>query len=426
MRRLAGLEVPASAGKCVGHTTSDEHMEKSSASMMMFAGLILLAASTSTWDALAADSRVARSGTVADSARLPRFDRVLLLENTADTAANVSVGDVNGDGHPDIVIAKGRHWPLMSRVFLGDGRGHFSAGYNLGEGAYRSYSARLVDIDGDGTLDVVLSNDAPDAKLLYLNDGKGHFHAGSSYGRPEWKTRNVTVADLNGDGLPDIIVANRSENGANFICLNKGKGRFDADCIPFSNESATTITAADFNHDGLIDLAVPHRDGGQSYVYLAGLKATYSNSRRVPFGPPDATIRMAEAADFDGDGVLDIVAIDERRGVAIYFGQKDGTFSPGVAIDNGKAAPYALAVSDLNGDGKIDIVVGNIEAPSTVFFNDDSGRHYTPVHFGDNKGTVYGFAIADLDGDGLVDIAAALSDAPNVVYFAKPPSANVP
>jgi hypothetical protein len=414
----------APAGKYAGHTTSDEHMDKNFASMMMFAGLVVLAASTS--DTLAADSRVAQSGTVADSARFPRFDRVLLLENTAETSANVSIGDVNGDGYPDIVIAKGRHWPLISRVFLGDGQGHFSAGYNLGEGAYRSYSARLVDINGAGTLAVVLSNDAPDPKLVYLNDGKGHFHVGSSYGRPEWKTRNVTVADLNGDGLPDIIVANRSENGANFICLNKGKGRFDADCIPFSNEPTTTITAADFNHDGLIDLAVPHRDGGQSYVYLAGPKATYLNSRRVPFGPPNATIRMAEAADFDGDGLLDIVAIDERRGVAIYFGQKNGTFSPGVAIDNGKATPYALAVGDLNGDGKIDIVVGNIEAPSTVFFNDGLGRHYTPVHFGDNKGTVYGFAIADLDGDGLVDIAAARSDAPNVVYFANPPSANVP
>jgi FG-GAP-like repeat len=265
----------------------------------------------------------------------------------------------------------------------------------------------------------------PFPKLVYLNDGKGHFHTGSSYGRPEWATRNVTVVDLNGDGLVDIVVANRGNKSSNYICLNKGKGQFDTTCTAFSTESATTIAAADFNHDGLIDLAVPHRDGGQSFVYLAGPKATFSNLRRVPFGPPDATIRMAEAADFDGDGLLDIVAIDERQGVTIYFGRTDGTLSPG-AIDNGKAAPYALAVRDLNGDGRADIVVGNIEAPSTVLFNDGSGRHYTPVHFGDNKGTVYGFAMADLDGDGLVDIAVALSDAPNVVYFAKPPSANIP
>jgi hypothetical protein len=332
----------------------------------------------------------------------------------------VSIGDLNGDGNLDILLVKGRHWPRMSRVFLGDGRGHIRAAYNLGKSAYRSYSGRLVDIDEDGDLDVVLSNDTPDPKVTYLNDGKGRFHLGSSYGQAEWDTRNASVADLNGDGHPDIIIANRTDHGANFICLNQGKGRFNADCVAFSNESATTITPADFNHDGQIDLAVPNRDGGQSYVYLASLNATFSNLKRVPFGPPDAAIRMAEAADLDGDGFLDIAAIDERRGLAIYFGQKEGTFSAGLAIDNDKVTPYALAVSDLNHDGKVDIVVGNVKAPSAAYFNDGSGRHYTPVHFGDNKGTVYGFAIADLNRDGLSDIAVARSDAPSVIYFANP------
>jgi hypothetical protein len=343
---------------------------------------------------------------------------VLFLETTSETSANVSIGDVNGDGNLDLVLAKGRHWPLVDRVLLGDGRGHIVTAYNLGDRADRSYSGRLMDIDGDGDLDVVISNDAPDQKLIYLNDGKGSFHVGSTYGRAEWETRNTSVADLNGDGQPDIIVANRRESGAtNYVCLNKGKGRFDADCLAFSHESATTITPADFNHDGLIDLAVPHRDRGQSYVYLNGGNATFPNTGRAPFGPPDARIRMAEAADLDRDGFLDIVTIDEGRGVAVYFGQKDGTFSSDVAIDDGKVTPYALAVSDLNGDGRSDIVVGHVEAPSTIYFNDGSGRHYSRVQFGDAKGAVYGFAIADLDQDGLLDIAVARSDAPNVVYF---------
>jgi hypothetical protein len=395
--------------------------------ILLLASLVLVTALPPTPDTQASNAAVAQLQVVANSQTFQRFDRVLLLETTSDTSANVSIGDLNGDGNLDILLVKGRHWPLISRVLLGDGRGHFPIAYNLSETAYRSYSGRLVDIDGDGDLDVVLSNDAPDPKVIYLNDGKGHFHLGSSYGRPEWETRNASVVDLNGHGRPDIIVANRTDKSpANYICLNKGKGRFNADCIAFSHESATTITPADFNHDGLIDLAVPNRDGGQSNVYLAGPNATFSSLKRVPFGPPDAAIRMAEVADLDGDGLLDIVAIDERRGVAIYFGQKDGTFSSGLALDNGKVTPYALAVSDLNRDGRIDIVVGNVEAPSTVYFNDGSGRHYTPVHFGDNKGTVYGFAIADLDRDGLPDIVVARSDAPNAVYFASPRPSGTP
>ena len=56
-----------------------------------------------------------------------RFDRVLLLEETSDTSANVSLGDLNGDGHLDVMIAKGRHWPLVDQVLLNDGKGNFRA-----------------------------------------------------------------------------------------------------------------------------------------------------------------------------------------------------------------------------------------------------------------------------------------------------------
>ena len=348
------------------------------------------------------------------------FNRQLLLESTSETSANVSIGDVNDDGKLDLVLIKGRHWPLTSRVLLGDGKGHFPSAYNLGDAAYRSYSGRLVDIDGDGHPDVVLSNDAPDAKVIYLNDGKGHFRLGPTYGRPEWPTRNVSVADLNGDGLPDIIVANRADpkHAANYICMNRGRGRFDADCLAFAPYPATTITPADFNRDGRIDLAVPHRDGGQSYVYLSGANATFSDSRRIPFGPGDAHIRMAEVADFNRDGLLDIVAIDDQgKTVTIYFAKPDGSFDSGVTIGDRNSVPYALAAVDLNRDGKIDIVVGYVEAQPTIYFNDGTGRNFNPLRFGDKKGTSYGFAVDDLDHDGVLDIAIARSDAPNVVYF---------
>jgi hypothetical protein len=352
------------------------------------------------------------------AAQLPTYDRVLLLETTTETSANLSFGDLDGDGHLDVVLAKGRHWPLVDRVLLGDGKGAIRQAYDLGAASDRSYSGRLVDMNGDGSLDVVISNDTPDPKLVYLNDGKGHFRVGSSYGRPEWETRNASVADLDQDGKPDIVVANRSDKPTNYVCLNRGGGRFDADCAAFAPYSATTITPSDFNGDGLIDLAVPHRDRGQSYVYLAAAKGSFDDSRRVAFGPADARIRMTEAADFNRDGLVDLVAIDEGTGVSLYFGQKGGSFTAGVPIEDGSKVPYALGIADLNGDGATEIIVGHVEAPSTIHFNDGAGRRFTAVHFGDGKGTVYGFAVGDLNEDKLLDIGVARSDAPNVVYFA--------
>jgi hypothetical protein len=356
------------------------------------------------------------SSTAAD---LPRFDRVLLLEQTTETSANVSIGDLDNDGNPDIVLAKGRHWPLVDRVLLGDGRGGIASAYDLGAASDRSYSGRLADMDGDGDLDVVISNDAPDPKRIYLNDGKGRFSAGPTFGRPEWPTRNANIADLNGDGRPDIVVANRAGGkGANYICLNKGKAQFAGDCIAFSTESATTVTAADMNRDGLIDLIVPHRDGGQSHVYINTGNASFPATAKVPFGPPNAKIRMAETADLDHDGLQDIVTIDETTGVIAYFGWTGGIYSPGLLIAQATPAPYALAIADLNADRSMDIIVGHVEAPSTIYISDGSVVRYTSREFGDSKGTVYGFAIADIDKDGLLDIAAARSEAPNVVYFA--------
>ncbi len=351
---------------------------------------------------------------------LPRYDRTLLLETTSETSANASFGDVDGDGHLDIVLAKGRHWPLVNRVLLGDGKGAIRAAYDLGTASDKTYSGRLVDLDADGDLDVVISNDQPSPKLVYLNDGKGRFTVGSEYGRPDWPMRNATVADMNGDGLPDIIAANRHgpTAGANYICLNRGGGQFDADCIPFSAEPATTITAADFNGDGLLDLLVPHRNGGQSRIYFGAKGADLARLASVPFGPADAQIRIAEAADLTGDGVMDVVTIDEAGGVTVYEGRGYGAFAAPRRVGDPAVVPYALAVADLNCDGRMDFIVGNVESPTTAWFNEGDGRRFSPVSFGDDRGTAYGIGVGDFDEDGRPDIAVARSDAPNALYFA--------
>lgn len=344
------------------------------------------------------------------------FERSFFLEDAAEITANASIGDLDNDGDPDIVLAKGRHWPQRDLVLLNDGHGGFDKRHPLGTEADRSYTAALADLDGDGDLDIVVGNDRPDPKRVYFNDGHGHFESAGTFGKPEWTTRNVTVADLDGDQRPDIVVANRGgpDNLAeNLICHNDGHGRFPS-CTVFSKDSATTIAAADIDGNGSIDLIVPHRDRGQSYLYLNDGAGRFAEKQ--PIGPPDVSTRAVATGDLNGDGLPDLVMGDElRTGAFVYLNQGKGRFADPVAVSAGDNV-FAIAVADLNGDGKLDVVLGNDGTPGVTLMNDGDGRSFSVARFGDGDGSVYGLAIGDLTADGCPDIVAARSNARSIVY----------
>ncbi len=357
------------------------------------------------------------------SAEPRTFERMQLLETKGETSAGVSLGDIDRDGDLDIVLAKGRHWPLDNLILRNDGKGNFITG-KLPAEADRTYSAALADLDGDGSLDLVVSNDRPDRKVIYLNDGRGGFRPAGTFGRPEWSTRYITLADLNGDGRPDIVVANRSSNPEKpvpcFVCLNDGKGGFPTE-LPLPTQSATIIVAADLDGDGKIDLFVPHRDGGQSLIFWNDGTGKFP-AAPVPVGPKPSSVRAAVAADLDGDGHLDLVTGDAQTGMFVQRGEGRRSFAAPVALGEKSGAPYSIGVMDLNRDGKLDLVVGRQAARGSVFFNQSSPQtlHFTDTAWGDGKGAVYGVALGDLDGDGWPDIAAARSEAPNGIWFNGP------
>jgi FG-GAP-like repeat len=349
------------------------------------------------------------------------FDRMLLLEDSSTTSASVSLGDLDRDGDLDIVLAKGRHWPVQNRVLRNNGRGQFTA-TALSDTADRTYSAALADLNGDGILDLVVSNDRPDLKRIYVGEATGTFRAVGTFGEALWSTRYITLADVNGDARPDIIVANRGGNPArpqqSLVCLNDGRAAFPV-CTPLATTSATIIVAADLDADGHVDLFVPHRDGGQSRIFWNDGSGRFAAPSQ-PIGPTAVEVRAAAAGDIDGDGRIDLIIGDLRTNQLLLFRSTGARqFGDSAHIGSNAIAAGAIALADLNKDGTLDLVVGAAEGRGTIHFNHSRGsqRRFESIPWNDGAGTVYGIAIGDLDGDSWPDIAVARSDAPNAVWF---------
>ena len=131
----------------------------------------------------------------------------------------IAVGDVSGDGKPDLITT---HDDInLMTTLVGDGRGGFTAApaspFDLGSRAYKLVAA---DVNRDGRADLIIGTEAHNPVTVLLSDGRGGYTpaAGSPY--TAGRSPRVAVGDVNGDGRPDIVTAN---SGARDITVLLGK-----------------------------------------------------------------------------------------------------------------------------------------------------------------------------------------------------------
>jgi hypothetical protein len=388
-----------------------------------------------------------------------------LVFPAGDGPSKVAVGDLNGDGIPDLVVSN--FLANTVSVLLGNGDGTFQAPRQFAIGAVKTTfvpgidtqvldfrqrrDVRLADFNRDGILDIVVTNyDSGDVSVL-LGNGDGTFQPQRRFDATPHPL-GLAVGDVNNDGIPDLVVidstpADIPNNIA--VLLGNGDGTFQPEKIfqPPSVLFVANVVLADFNHDGRLDLAV---GGGQltgTDVYLGNGDGTFTYKGHFNGGRQSADMAVA---DFNNDGNRDLVLADfsELAGATVLLGNGDGSFQAAQDFFGGQG-PDALAVADFgseitlpNGstilgppDGKPDLILANsgqlvgtailVGGPGIVVLPGlyDPQGHFmgfgNPHLVAPAKGPT-GLAVGDFNGDGVVDIAVADQDGVRVI-FNKPP-----
>lgn len=335
-----------------------------------------------------------------------------VLGTAEDLTASLTFADLDADGDMDAVVANGRHWPQLNEVYLNNGSGRFTVGYALGSERATTYAVPVGDLDGDGDLDLVVANDRAE-NWVYLNDGQGRFEFAWPVGPEVEPNRSAQLHDMDGDGDLDLLVTSRG--ASNGIFLNRGDGHFGGK-HEFGADQSSTIAVAvgDIDGDGDMDLVLANRDGQANETLINDGRLGFEEGQ--VFGTGSDETRSAALADVNGDGILDIVTANIGEPNGIYFGDGAGGFSPGASF-GGSEQSYALAIVDVDGDGDVDIVVANVSGPNALYRNDGTGSGWTESWLGEDAEATYGVAAADLNGDSWPDLGFANSGSLNRLFL---------
>jgi hypothetical protein len=358
---------------------------------------------------------------------------------------SVAVGDVNGDGQPDLVVANkcgnDSSCVITSNgtvgVLLGNGDGTFQTAVTYSSGVFGAYAVAVADVNGDRKPDLVVANlcasssDCNNGSVsVLLGNGDGTFQTALTYGVGN-QPMSVVVADVNGDGKPDLVVTNYSD-GEVSVLLGNGDGTFQT-LVSYSSGGSNTaysVAVGDLNRDGKPDLVVtnlcvssPCAAGGVG-VLLGNGDGSFQAA--ISYGSGGNKPEGVAIGDVNGDGKPDLLiancagsaAIDCRQTsdstVGVLLGNGDGTFQTAVTYSSGGTGTHSVAMGDVNGDGHPDMVVtyeclSCNNAGVGVLLGNGDGTFQTAVTYSSGGFDAISVAVADVNGDGKPDLVVANS-----------------
>jgi Bacterial Ig-like domain (group 3)/FG-GAP-like repeat/FG-GAP repeat len=370
-----------------------------------------------------------------------QFQPVVSYGSGAYQPFSVAVADVNGDGKLDLLVANEcATLPTCPNgevgVLLGNGDGTFRPAASSYSGGYWAHAIAAEDLNGDGHPDLVVANfsangNGGDGALgVLLGNGDGTFKPPVTYDSGGLTAASVVIADVNGDGKPDLVVSNNcnapcTTHGVVAVLLGNGDGTFKKAMKYSAGLSPTSVVVVDVNGDGKPDAVVADSCANSKCAsgavdVLLG-KGTGIFQKAVPYNSGGAYPNIVTVADLRGNGKLDLVVgngcstgtnCSPDGVVGVLLGNGDGTFQEAVTYDSGGPGAYSVAVADVNSDGIPDVIVGNGGNLGVLLGNGD-GSFQAAVTLDVNY-TATSVALADLTGNGLHDVVISNNAGSNI------------
>ncbi len=316
------------------------------------------------------------------------------------------VGDVDRDSSLDICLGNDSFPVIQNTCYLSSGET-----INFGNGADVTRSVALIDVDRDGDLDIAVGNDG--LNVVYLNNGAGDFTAGQRvFGSASDNAEDLVVTDFNSDGWLDLATPWKvflNNNGITFTGIE-----FNSD----PSWETVSIDAADFDGDGDIDLVVGNSSSSVKNVIYLNDGSGNLGSSQLAFGQVGNDTRSVKFLDANQDGHIDVAEANFGQQNLVYFNNGAGSLSPtSIPFGTGTDHTEDVAAADFNGDGMPDIAVANRSQQNRVYFWDPVLGYTNESNFGPADDVSIALAVGDLDNDGDLDISVANYYQQSVAYF---------
>lgn len=279
-------------------------------------------------------------------------------------------------------------------------------------GTTNGVSIGLGDFDGDGKTDIASGIYSIGAVSVIRNTGSvGSFSFTDSYDFSTGTAINTAlkVADIDSDGKLDIVVTNENTNKIYVFRNTSTPGTITFEPkVEFSvGAKPVNLTIVDFNKDGKLDVATANKDGKTVTVLenkssVGSINFTTAQTITLTYAPYDI-----DAGDIDNDGKIDLVVALNTNKFGIIPNNTAITINFGTVIEkSGPWYPKSIGLCDLDNDGKLDVVVGVYNSIS-LFQNLSTGAGNfniaSQVDFTHEK-SVYDISFGDLDGDNKKEI----------------------